>query len=518
MTAKAVLIGGEFHHLLARRHSAAKVEIGELLVAEDPSGLSLLQVTDLSYGSQLSQQHLELVSGMRLEEDTNFSLQDPELRTYGLLHLKHLLRISAGRPTLAKTLPPFFSPLRSVTPEDLVFLASQKEGLYLGNLRSGTTMLPLPIALDIEKTLSHHVLVPATTGRGKSNLTATILFRMMDKRKAGFLVLDPHDEYYGRNGLGLKDHPEPDRLSYYTLHQVPHGQHTLKIGLSRLSPGDFRGVVDWSDPQRDLLTAYSREKGQRWIEAVVKEEPLREDHLVNEMTRNVVKRRLMTLLDLSLSDGELVCRGVFDATAGEHTLQDITADLEDAKIVVIDTSSFSGALELLIGSVVTGHLYGHYRRAKRKGTLSDKPVVSVVLEEAPRVLGREVLERGGNIFSTIAREGRKFRVGLFAITQLPSLIPREILANMNTKIILGIEMQPEREAIINSAAHDLSDDARAIASLDKGEAIVTSNFSVFAVPVKIPLFSDTVARYRKEHEKAKGTTYPSGFSDLASPR
>ena len=63
-------------------------------------------------------------------------------------------------------------------------------------------------------------------------------------------------------------------------------------------------------------------------------------------------------------------------------------------------------------------------------------VISIILEEAPRVLGKEVLEKGPNIFSTIAREGRKFRVGLIAITQLPSLIPREILANMNTKIIL----------------------------------------------------------------------------------
>ena len=117
-----------------------------------------------------------------------------------------------------------------------------------------------------------------------------------------------------------------------------------------------------------------------------------------------------------------------------------------------------------------------------------KPVISILLEEAPRVLGKEVLEKGPNIFSTIAREGRKFKIGLTAITQLPSLIPRQILANMNTKIILGIEMQPERQAIIESASQDLSSDSRSIAALDKGEAIITSNFTRFALPVKIPLF------------------------------
>jgi DNA helicase HerA-like ATPase len=123
-------------------------------------------------------------------------------------------------------------------------------------------------------------------------------------------------------------------------------------------------------------------------------------------------------------------------------------------------------------------------------TLNNKPAISIVLEEAPRVLGKEVLEKGSNIFSTLAREGRKFKVGLIAITQLPSLIPRDILANMNTKIILGTEMVSERQAIIDSASQDLSDDSRNIASLDKGECIISTNFAKFALPIKVPFFDD----------------------------
>jgi Zn-dependent oligopeptidase len=63
---------------------------------------------------------------------------------------------------------------------------------------------------------------------------------------------------------------------------------------------------------------------------------------------------------------------------------------------------------------------------------------------------------------------------------------------MNTKIILGIEMANERQAIIESSAQDLSSDSRSIASLDKGEAIITSNFSRFAIPIKIPLYSEVI--------------------------
>ena len=125
----------------------------------------------------------------------------------------------------------------------------------------------------------------------------------------------------------------------------------------------------------------------------------------------------------------------------------------------------------------------------------------MVLEEAHQFVPERAKTETAisrSIVRTIAREGRKFKVGLTAITQLPSLIPRQILANMNTKIILGIEMAPERQAIIDSASQDLSTDNRNIASLDKGEAIITSNFTKFAMPIKIPLFSDFASQNGKQ--------------------
>jgi DNA helicase HerA-like ATPase len=123
------------------------------------------------------------------------------------------------------------------------------------------------------------------------------------------------------------------------------------------------------------------------------------------------------------------------------------------------------------------------------------------LEEAPRVLGKDIIESGTNVFETLAREARKFKVGLFAITQLPSLIPKPILANLNTKIILGLEMTNERTAVIESASQDLTKDSRTIASLDKGDAIISSTFLKFAVPVKIPKFHNFVTRIRSEYNQ-----------------
>ena len=171
---------------------------------------------------------------------------------------------------------------------------------------------------------------------------------------------------------------------------------------------------------------------------------------------------------------------------------------------------------MLVGSLFASEALRKYRHYKRDGQLDTKPVISIVVEEAPRVLGREVIEKGGNVFLTIAREGRKFKVGLIAITQLPSLIPKEILANINTKIILGMEMAPERAALIESAAQDLSSDDRNIASLDKGEAIVTSAFTRFAIPIKIPLLGELVSATSAAAAKSKPNYTRIAFPELKS--
>ncbi len=510
---KGQVVGGELGKVCIRQKSDQPMEIGELLISEDKETEHkiLLQVYDLTYGSQISQQNLELISGMKLEDGTDVSFFDENVRNYTIAFSKPIAIIKGKDMQLCKRLPRFFSELRGVQEQDLNFMVAPPNPLFLGKLRSGSKMLDVPISLPGRKVFPHHVLIAATTGRGKSNLVKVMLWSLMDRDYCGTIVLDPHDEYYGRNSTGLKDHPESGRLSYYTPRDPPPGAYSLKININQIRPDHFRGAVAFSDPQKQAMNAYYREHGSRWVEAVVLEKPLNVDF--HEATVSVLRRRLMQLLDITVDSGQVSCRGVFDYAAGESTIKDIAGEVERGKTVVVDTSGFGGAVEIMIGSMMITEVFRRYKRYKRSGTLEAKPVVSVVLEEAPRVLGKEVLESGPNIFSTIAREGRKFKVGLCAITQLPSLIPREVLANMNTKIVLGMEMKPERQAIIESASQDLSTDDRSIASLDKGEAIVTSNFVKFATPIKIPLFeryaresADDFVGMRKHNKEGRATT------------
>jgi DNA helicase HerA-like ATPase len=370
-----------------------------------------------------------------------------------------------------------------------MFLAEPpKNPVYLGKIRSGSKVLDVDVYLEGESFFTHHVLIPATTGRGKSNLVKVMLWSIIDKGRFGVLVLDPHDEYYGRNIQGLKDHPNAQKNLIYYSCDAPSGTNTLVINLKTLEPEHFEGIVEFSDPQEQAIWTYNKEYRAKWIENIILGTSVEN---IDKRTLRVLQRKLKISLGVSMRNGEVVCDSeVFSTTAGESTIIDIVNALEKGKVIIVDTSRLSDEAELLIGSIIASEIFYRYRESKGKGTLKEKPPISVMIEEAPRVLSAEKIEQGDNIYSTIAREGRKFKVGLMAITQLTSVIPRMILTNMNTKIILGNEMATERRAIIDSAAQDLSEEDRTIASLDKGEAIVSSIFTKFAVPIYTPLFED----------------------------
>ena len=486
------IVRGRHGHLMIRQKSDAIIELGDLLVVENPDGHTILQVFDLGYGSQISPKSLEMISGMRVEGyATDLGFMDPNLRNYVIAEVKAIARVVEKQVRIPKTLPKFLHELRHISKSDLDFLVKPRNPLFIGHIRSGSKVLEVEVNLDAERVMTHHILIPATTGRGKSNLVKTMAWSILPNEKVSLLILDPHDEYYGRHGWGLKDHPEASKhLSYYSPRSMP-GSFTPVFNLKTLRYSHFNGIIDFSQVQREALQVASNNYHESWLEAIMKGQDLPG---VQPITHQVLIRRLSTTLGIYLDEnGEVQCStGTFSSTRGESTLSDILRKLDEGGKIIVDTSLFSDQVELLIGSIILNEALNRYKMFKQKGILDEKPVLNAIIEEAPRVLGAEAMARGSNIYTSIAREGRKFKVGLTAITQLTSLIPRSILANMNTKIILGNELKAEREAIIDSASQDLSQDDQNIASLDIGEAIITSNFTKFAVPVMVPLFENYI--------------------------
>ena len=516
------VVGGAFGDIVIRQKSGTNLEIGDLLVSEEDGSYLILQIFALEYGSQIQDRMQQLMSGVNLEQGVaDAQFYEPEFVNYVLARIKPLARVykNDADVKIPKSLPLFFNKLRLISNKDLEFLQQQEDQIFIGYIRSGSKVIEdARVQLPIQDVFSHHVLIPATTGRGKSNLVKTILWSVLDTNKVGALVLDAHDEYFGRASPGLKDHPNArDNLVYYTPTSPPVGANKLTINLQSIRPEHFEGIVDFSDAQFQSIRLAHRRTGPDWIAELMLTDPTtaemngdsRRQNETAASTTIVIQRKLRLVLSLEKDEeGKIVSRhDVFDsATRGQTTVKDIVHDIEQGRVVVLDTSRLGDEAELLVGNIIASSLLERYKNAKATGDLDRKPVATIVIEEAPRVIGEDVLtSKNDNIYATIAKEGRKFKVGLTAITQLSSVIPKTILANMNTKIILGNEMKQEREAIIASASQDLSEDDKNIASLDKGEAIVTSIFVPFAMPIKIPLFEDVVKAGRQDPGKAGPT-------------
>lgn len=516
------IVGGGLKDIYIREKSDSQMELGDLLVADgSDSDYTIIQVKDMEYRSQVPQSELDYSAGMRLEGyGDHLEIVQPELRNYMVARAKSLLYVrmdDKGEYLIKspKRPPSFFNEIRSVNDDDLGFLKPEKaeNSIYLGDIRSGSTVKKdVKVHIDLIKSLTHHIFIPATTGRGKSNLVRVMLWSILDSEGAGILVLDPHNEYYGDNvRKGLRDHPKKDeKLEYYSPDDGNEDALTLSINVKKIRPNHFSGIGGFSSAQSEAMRMFYNKYGQEWICEIAKEKDnkILRPMGIDEKTAKVLKRKIETKLGVSSiedvsSPDEKKC--VFKSNlfvggeSGLSTIDDIVESLENGKTVIIDSSKLSDFEELFVGSIISSNIFFKYKSYNSE-VLKNRPVISIVIEEAPRVLGKEALESGmgNNIYGTIAREGRKFKLGLIAITQLASVIPRAILANMNTKIILGNEMSMERSAIIDSASQDLSDDNRIIASLDKGEAIVSSVFTKFAIPIYTPEFEKYVEEYLSE--------------------
>ncbi|MBI4168173.1 MAG: ATP-binding protein [Candidatus Aenigmarchaeota archaeon] len=488
------IINGAQGEIILREKSTQPVELGEILIAEDDDNKTLLQVYDLQYGSQLDDSRIELASGLNIEENwEGLKFIDPELRNYVILKAKALAQMKKinNETIVPKRLPRHFSTVRRFMDEDKEFITKQNNPLFLGNLRSGSRDLGIKVHINGLEALSHHMLVAATTGRGKSNFLKVMLWDLIDKNYCGILVLDPHDEYYTK----LEKNPESrGNLFYYTNKRNVAGSYSLRIDVKTIKPDDINGVINFTDPQEQAIIKYWKAFGDNWLIEMVKDKQgIFEKEGVNTGSLLVVQRKIHTQLGLQFKDGNIVCdNDIFDISSGEKTIEDICQFLSKGKKVIIDTSMLMDEAELLVGSIIANRILETHKSKKAENRLEESPVVSIVIEEAPRVLAENKIDKNNNIYATIAREGRKFKVGLIAITQLSSVIPKEIMANMNTKIIFGNELAIEREAIISSASQDLSKDGKNIASLNKGEAIISSIFTNFAVPVTVPLIDDLI--------------------------
>lgn len=477
--------------------------LGELLVAIDEATgrRYLFRVVNVTYGHEHREPGwAERVAGTLLADDARDTpgahpLYEQERRTYRVAETRCLGYLTPDGKDFRKpkSLPTQFS--RVVSPEatDLAFLERSMGDLHVGLLRTGETTVDVPVGISGDS-LAKHVGIFATTGMGKSNLMMVIAAAAMQANgRYGLLIIDPHGEYRSE----LARHPWAERrLRTYSSVRAPGGTASqLKVSLGEMSSDDLRTATgDTSRAQTEGLFELERfysgqYPGLSWLL------PFSQiDDLVGFREIDLGKSVALSTLQVLHRRARRICNlGAISADADVSVSGQIERDLREGKVVLIDASGFDSTEELLVASFLSRKVLEAWQQAflDDRNAHAGMPTVAVVLEEAQRVLGK-ASDADINVFPRIAREGRKFKVGLVAVTQQPKLVDAELLSQFNTFFILGLADERDRNILKGSAKQDLSALNTEIQTLMPGECLLAGVDTPFAVPAAIHLWSDVL--------------------------
>jgi DNA helicase HerA-like ATPase len=381
------------------------------------------------------------------------------------------------------------SEVRIAGDELLKKLLGNSSGIHIGNLIVRET---IPVSIDLNQLILRHFAILSVTGGGKSNAVCVIANEIVKKFNGSVILIDPHGEYVG---FVFEDNTEKKK------NVIPAG-----IRPERLEPWEFCSLVgidrDASVQRMHLERIFMTVKRERigGAEFMKRVLEIAEDWISSQgeieyldATGSVRKARI-TREDLNplyrVKEYVLTFLRRYEDLL---TQSDMLANLRDGYLNIVNLSGFDEEqMRVVVAYLLRNILLGRISYLKNKNRdywervcpIVRKPVL-IIFEEAHIFAGK------GDVslwMSRIAREGRKFGIGIGIVSQRPKKISDDILSQCNTKIILRI-IEPSDQKYIQQASEQISEDLLTdISSLGVGEAIIVGPAVKIPVAVKIRKF------------------------------
>jgi hypothetical protein len=360
----------------------------------------------------------------------------------------------------------------------------EKKSAFIGTL---LTRRKIPVYISINDLISRHCAILAMTGAGKS-YTVGVLMEELMKKKGSVVVVDPHGEY---KGIEI----EESKTKVYDI----KGENKIKIEASSLRIGDFANLIpDITDPQRDLLDEILARVSKFYekydLDAIskilnllydIKEGiPSGDEIIPDQGIRDLAKKVSTPTIGALMRRIERLKR--MDIFEMEGTpLNEIVARNQ---LTVLDLSDADERVSETIVAAISRKIFDARKRYVKDKVGDFKIPTFIILEEAhnfaPRVTEeRHVLSK--YILKRIAREGRKFGVGLCIVSQRPNKLDADVLSQCNTQVIMKIVNPADQEYIRQSVESVTEDIVRDLPALSRGEAIIAGSAIKLPVPVKI---------------------------------
>ena len=344
-----------------------------------------------------------------------------------------------------------------------------KKGIKLGTLISHPKV---PVEIDVNRMVSRHLAILAITGAGKSNTVAIIVDRLLEIGGC-VLIFDMHSEYSSA--------------------RFPHGDINIiptQINPADLSFSEFKILLN-IPPKAFIQERYLR-KAFDEIHKLRKQSNLTGSFLAT--LRDILmkysenedykadKKSIIAVLN-KLDDLERKYEQILKDNAGR-----LISAITIGKANIIDLGSVDEDLADVIVSHVLRDLLYQRKVHKRNGRGGFPYPVFTVIEEAHILAPADRDTLSKYWITRIAREGRKFGVGLCLVSQRPKIIDSNALSQANNMIILRL-VEPGDQRHVQAASETLSEDlVQHLSSLNVGEAIILGMMTRVPALVKIDKF------------------------------
>ena len=328
------------------------------------------------------------------------------------------------------------------------------------------------VNVDANPILSRHLAILAMTGAGKSN-TVSVLIDQLLSYSVPVFVFDMHGEYKDAtfpngnvNVINPKINPH-----YMEFHEIKRLVNIPSNGY--IQERHFRRAFK----EAKTMLSDGRSSSNNFLQIMY--DILYEKSLEEGSDKQIVD--VMNKIDDSMDRYSKL----FDKNASN-----ILSNIKAGYVNVLDLSQ----VDEFVASVLVSHiLRNSLQRSKNAAHSDDKKAlldnsVFFILEEAHILAPNKRESDSKRWIQRVAREGRKFGLGLCLVSQSPKTVDHDALSQMNNMIILRL-VEPEDQRHVQSASESLSQDlVNQLPSLNVGEAIVLGLMSKVPTLVKIDEF------------------------------
>lgn len=402
-------------------------------------------------------------------------------------------------------------------------------GLTIGSVASTSG---IPATLNLDRFLSRHCSIVGSTGAGKSNLVSVILESLTSTEfpSARALVIDPHGEYSGtapQSSAVFRVTPgegeQPLVVPYWAL---PFDE-LLSITFGGMSPTNEAVIRDMVQDMKRAAAVHMANPPP--MEAITADSPLpfsirqlwfELDDFERRTFRTEGGQRVPTEVE-QVGDAQLLISNVYpihgpgakepfknpsprgigrqlelarsrltDARyaflfrpAGGFT-PDVTgkvdADIDglvaswvgnDKPLTILDVSELPSDIASDVVGLLLRTVYDTLFWAGSLGISGKAQPLLIVVDEAHRFLPEGGDTSCHRILTRIAKEGRKYGVGLTIVTQRPSEVDATVLSQCGTMIALRTTNPSDRGRVAAAFPDDLGGLVDLLPSLRTGEGL-----------------------------------------------